>query len=159
MSGRRLPAHHDGWFHPRQPDQPSEPWGGHLTSDLVHYVNLNTPWSNVPNSVQRGVVDVIKPAFLVDHNERGAFFVLNRVVCLLLCSCHVLQESLLSSASGYSNYRGILNWCVVMLVSAGLFLGRFAYFLPSVRFWRFPPKRKRAPHHACMADGAFRASS
>ncbi|CAB1320491.1 unnamed protein product, partial [Coregonus sp. 'balchen'] len=30
-------------------------------------------------------------------------------------SCHVLQESLLSSASGYSNYRGILNWCVVML--------------------------------------------
>lgn len=32
------------------------------------------------------------------------------------CSCHVLQESLLSSASGYSNYRGILNWCVVMLV-------------------------------------------
>lgn len=35
----------------------------------------------------------------------------------LSCSCHVLQESLLSSASGYSNYRGILNWCVVMLVS------------------------------------------
>lgn len=32
-------------------------------------------------------------------------------------SCHVLQESLLSSASGYSNYRGVLNWCVVMLVS------------------------------------------
>uniref|UniRef100_A0A8C1XS50 O-acyltransferase n=1 Tax=Cyprinus carpio TaxID=7962 RepID=A0A8C1XS50_CYPCA len=27
-----------------------------------------------------------------------------------------LQESLLSSNSGYSNYRGILNWCVVMLV-------------------------------------------
>ncbi|XP_069478010.1 diacylglycerol O-acyltransferase 1 [Ambystoma mexicanum] len=31
-------------------------------------------------------------------------------------SCHRLQESLLSSASGYSNYRGILNWCVIMLV-------------------------------------------
>ncbi|ROI69409.1 Diacylglycerol O-acyltransferase 1 [Anabarilius grahami] len=31
-------------------------------------------------------------------------------------SCHKLQESLLSSDSGYSNYRGILNWCVVMLV-------------------------------------------
>ncbi|XP_056336127.1 diacylglycerol O-acyltransferase 1a [Danio aesculapii] len=31
-------------------------------------------------------------------------------------SCHKLQESLLSSASGFSNYRGILNWCVVMLV-------------------------------------------
>uniref|UniRef100_A0A8C9TP36 O-acyltransferase n=1 Tax=Scleropages formosus TaxID=113540 RepID=A0A8C9TP36_SCLFO len=31
-------------------------------------------------------------------------------------NCH-LQESLLSSASGYSNYRGILNWCVIMLVS------------------------------------------
>uniref|UniRef100_A0A8C0Y4R4 Diacylglycerol O-acyltransferase 1a n=1 Tax=Cyprinus carpio carpio TaxID=630221 RepID=A0A8C0Y4R4_CYPCA len=27
-----------------------------------------------------------------------------------------LQESLLSSNSGYSNYRGVLNWCVVMLV-------------------------------------------
>ncbi|XP_029299645.1 diacylglycerol O-acyltransferase 1a isoform X2 [Cottoperca gobio] len=39
-------------------------------------------------------------------------------------SCHVLQESLLSSASGYSNYRGILNWCVVMLglSNARLFL-------------------------------------
>ncbi|XP_033914216.1 diacylglycerol O-acyltransferase 1a [Acipenser ruthenus] len=38
--------------------------------------------------------------------------------------CHRLQESLLSSASGYSNYRGILNWCVVMLVlsNARLFL-------------------------------------
>uniref|UniRef100_A0A665TFD7 O-acyltransferase n=1 Tax=Echeneis naucrates TaxID=173247 RepID=A0A665TFD7_ECHNA len=33
-------------------------------------------------------------------------------------------ESLLSSSSGYSNYRGILNWCVVMLVlsNARLFL-------------------------------------
>uniref|UniRef100_A0A8K9V3M7 O-acyltransferase n=1 Tax=Oncorhynchus mykiss TaxID=8022 RepID=A0A8K9V3M7_ONCMY len=41
-----------------------------------------------------------------------------------LPNCHVLQESLLSSASGYSNYRGILNWCVVMLVlcNARLFL-------------------------------------
>ncbi|XP_076735462.1 uncharacterized protein LOC143414609 [Maylandia zebra] len=29
--------------------------------------------------------------------------------------CQDLQESLLSSASGYSNYIGILNWCVVML--------------------------------------------
>ncbi|KAJ8386827.1 hypothetical protein AAFF_G00166220 [Aldrovandia affinis] len=39
-------------------------------------------------------------------------------------SCHSVQESLLSSASGYSNYRGILNWCVVMLVlsNARLFL-------------------------------------
>ncbi|XP_062986058.1 diacylglycerol O-acyltransferase 1 [Elgaria multicarinata webbii] len=38
--------------------------------------------------------------------------------------CHSLQDSLLSSASGYSNYRGILNWCVVMLVlsNARLFL-------------------------------------
>uniref|UniRef100_A0A3P9P7Y9 O-acyltransferase n=1 Tax=Poecilia reticulata TaxID=8081 RepID=A0A3P9P7Y9_POERE len=45
-------------------------------------------------------------------------------VSILFCSCHVLQESLLSSASGYSNYRGILNWCVVMLVlsNARLFL-------------------------------------
>uniref|UniRef100_A0A1A7XM42 O-acyltransferase n=3 Tax=Iconisemion striatum TaxID=60296 RepID=A0A1A7XM42_9TELE len=39
-------------------------------------------------------------------------------------SCHKAQESLLSSASGYRNYRGILNWCVVMLVlsNARLFL-------------------------------------
>ncbi|XP_077209633.1 diacylglycerol O-acyltransferase 1 isoform X1 [Paroedura picta] len=38
--------------------------------------------------------------------------------------CHRLQDSLLSSASGYSNYRGVLNWCVVMLVlsNARLFL-------------------------------------
>uniref|UniRef100_A0A8C2A3T0 O-acyltransferase n=1 Tax=Cyprinus carpio TaxID=7962 RepID=A0A8C2A3T0_CYPCA len=32
-------------------------------------------------------------------------------------SCHKLQESMLSSASSFKNYRGILNWCVVMLVS------------------------------------------
>ncbi|XP_030226736.1 diacylglycerol O-acyltransferase 1b [Gadus morhua] len=31
-------------------------------------------------------------------------------------SCHQHQQSLLSSSSGFSNYRGILNWCVVMLV-------------------------------------------
>lgn len=37
--------------------------------------------------------------------------------------CHKVQESLLSSASGYSNYRGILNWCVVMLVSRKRGLG------------------------------------
>ncbi|XP_006830840.1 PREDICTED: diacylglycerol O-acyltransferase 1 [Chrysochloris asiatica] len=39
-------------------------------------------------------------------------------------SCHRLQESLFSSDSGFSNYRGILNWCVVMLVlsNARLFL-------------------------------------
>ncbi|KAK5606943.1 Diacylglycerol O-acyltransferase 1 [Crenichthys baileyi] len=39
-------------------------------------------------------------------------------------SCHKAQESLLSSASGYRNYRGVLNWCVVMLVlsNARLFL-------------------------------------
>ncbi|XP_061771711.1 diacylglycerol O-acyltransferase 1-like isoform X2 [Nerophis ophidion] len=38
--------------------------------------------------------------------------------------CHKPQESLLSSSSGFSNYRGILNWCVVMLVlsNARLFL-------------------------------------
>uniref|UniRef100_A0A8B9N138 diacylglycerol O-acyltransferase n=1 Tax=Accipiter nisus TaxID=211598 RepID=A0A8B9N138_9AVES len=56
-------------------------------------------------------------------------------VCVCVCNppsppnlppprCHKVQESLLSSASGYSNYRGILNWCVVMLVlsNARLFL-------------------------------------
>uniref|UniRef100_A0A8C1FIK6 O-acyltransferase n=2 Tax=Cyprinus carpio TaxID=7962 RepID=A0A8C1FIK6_CYPCA len=39
-------------------------------------------------------------------------------------SCHKLQESMLSSASSFRNYRGVLNWCVVMLVlsNARLFL-------------------------------------
>ena len=44
--------------------------------------------------------------------------------CQMLCPecpsplsrCHRLQDSLFSSDSGFSNYRGILNWCVVMLV-------------------------------------------
>nr|XP_023505061.1 diacylglycerol O-acyltransferase 1 isoform X3 [Equus caballus] len=38
--------------------------------------------------------------------------------------CHHLQDSLFSSDSGFSNYRGILNWCVVMLIlsNARLFL-------------------------------------
>uniref|UniRef100_A0AAR2IT56 O-acyltransferase n=1 Tax=Pygocentrus nattereri TaxID=42514 RepID=A0AAR2IT56_PYGNA len=42
----------------------------------------------------------------------------------IMLICHKLQESLLSSASGFKNYRGILNWCVVMLVlsNARLFL-------------------------------------
>uniref|UniRef100_A0A673MXK5 O-acyltransferase n=1 Tax=Sinocyclocheilus rhinocerous TaxID=307959 RepID=A0A673MXK5_9TELE len=41
-----------------------------------------------------------------------------------LSFCHKLQESMLSSASSFKNYRGILNWCVVMLVlsNARLFL-------------------------------------
>ncbi|KAJ0041658.1 hypothetical protein NL108_009031, partial [Boleophthalmus pectinirostris] len=48
----------------------------------------------------------------------------NNIDIVFCFSCHTLQESLLSSASGYSNYRGILNWCVVMLVlsNARLFL-------------------------------------
>lgn len=29
---------------------------------------------------------------------------------------HKIRDSLLSSASGYTNYRGILNLCVVLLV-------------------------------------------
>ncbi|XP_058132168.1 diacylglycerol O-acyltransferase 1 isoform X2 [Dasypus novemcinctus] len=38
--------------------------------------------------------------------------------------CHHAQDSLFSSDSGFSNYRGILNWCVVMLIlsNARLFL-------------------------------------
>ncbi|XP_012580563.1 PREDICTED: diacylglycerol O-acyltransferase 1 [Condylura cristata] len=38
--------------------------------------------------------------------------------------CHRLQDSLFSSDSGFSNYRGVLNWCVVMLIlsNARLFL-------------------------------------
>uniref|UniRef100_A0A4W5MWN6 O-acyltransferase n=1 Tax=Hucho hucho TaxID=62062 RepID=A0A4W5MWN6_9TELE len=47
-------------------------------------------------------------------------------------SCHVLQESLLSSASGYSNYRGILNWCVVMLFGNQTRSARLHY--PGPRF-------------------------
>ncbi|KAH0617324.1 hypothetical protein JD844_015366 [Phrynosoma platyrhinos] len=39
-----------------------------------------------------------------------------RIRSAVIILCHRLQDSLLSSASGYSNYRGILNWCVVMLV-------------------------------------------
>ncbi|XP_032892354.1 diacylglycerol O-acyltransferase 1-like [Amblyraja radiata] len=30
--------------------------------------------------------------------------------------CHKARESLLSSSSGFLNYRGILNWAVVVLV-------------------------------------------
>uniref|UniRef100_A0A8C2FUV3 O-acyltransferase n=1 Tax=Cyprinus carpio TaxID=7962 RepID=A0A8C2FUV3_CYPCA len=43
---------------------------------------------------------------------------------MLLLNCHKLQESMLSSASSFRNYRGVLNWCVVMLVlsNARLFL-------------------------------------
>uniref|UniRef100_A0A452HUN3 O-acyltransferase n=1 Tax=Gopherus agassizii TaxID=38772 RepID=A0A452HUN3_9SAUR len=36
---------------------------------------------------------------------------------LWVLACHWDLDNLLSSSSGYSNYRGILNWCVVMLVS------------------------------------------
>uniref|UniRef100_A0A672M060 O-acyltransferase n=1 Tax=Sinocyclocheilus grahami TaxID=75366 RepID=A0A672M060_SINGR len=42
---------------------------------------------------------------------------LNDSVWIGHAHCHKLQESMLSSASGFKNYRGILNWCVVMLVS------------------------------------------
>lgn len=46
--------------------------------------------------------------------------------CLLPFRCHRLQDSLFSSDSGFSNYRGILNWCVVMLVS-GMVAGGFVW--------------------------------
>ncbi|MBN3298204.1 DGAT1 acyltransferase, partial [Amia calva] len=42
-------------------------------------------------------------------------------------SCHKVQDSLLSSASRFTDYRGIFNWCVIMLVltHAHLFLENF----------------------------------
>lgn len=43
-------------------------------------------------------------------------FKLPLIHLIYFSSCHKMQESLLSSASGYNNYRGVLNWCVVMLV-------------------------------------------
>ncbi len=33
-----------------------------------------------------------------------------------LCSCHRQRESLFSSGSGYHNYRGLLNDCILLLV-------------------------------------------
>uniref|UniRef100_H2TXR0 O-acyltransferase n=1 Tax=Takifugu rubripes TaxID=31033 RepID=H2TXR0_TAKRU len=63
------------------------------------------------------------------HNVgcRGLVFIrwnLPVIHLICVCSCHKTQDSLLSSASGYNKYRGILNWCVVMLVlsNARLFL-------------------------------------
>lgn len=81
-------------------------------------ISLN---STYPPSINKDLIPV-----LPDTNSRGRnaeSFMSHKnhsaVECVFVfpCSCHVLQESLLSSASGYSNYRGILNWCVVMLVS------------------------------------------
>lgn len=83
--------------------------------------NLTARYSTYPPSINKDLI----PA-LPDTNSRGQnakSFMSHKnhlaVECVFVfpCSCHVLQESLLSSASGYSNYRGILNWCVVMLVS------------------------------------------
>uniref|UniRef100_A0A7N8Y7K4 O-acyltransferase n=1 Tax=Mastacembelus armatus TaxID=205130 RepID=A0A7N8Y7K4_9TELE len=50
-------------------------------------------------------------------------------------SCHKTQESLLSSASGYRNYRGILNWCVVMCLnySAFFFLVRYGVLVDPIQ--------------------------
>uniref|UniRef100_A0A672FPE5 O-acyltransferase n=1 Tax=Salarias fasciatus TaxID=181472 RepID=A0A672FPE5_SALFA len=52
------------------------------------------------------------------------YFCLSDIRLLYFLSCHKRQESLLSSSSGFNNYRGLLNWCVVMLVlsNARLFL-------------------------------------
>uniref|UniRef100_A0A8C6MIX4 diacylglycerol O-acyltransferase n=1 Tax=Nothobranchius furzeri TaxID=105023 RepID=A0A8C6MIX4_NOTFU len=36
---------------------------------------------------------------------------------MLLCSCHNIQDSLLSSNSNFTGYRGILNWIIILLVS------------------------------------------
>uniref|UniRef100_A0A672FMZ9 O-acyltransferase n=1 Tax=Salarias fasciatus TaxID=181472 RepID=A0A672FMZ9_SALFA len=62
-----------------------------------------------------------------DHKvkQKGLrYFCLSDIRLLYFLSCHKRQESLLSSSSGFNNYRGLLNWCVVMLVlsNARLFL-------------------------------------
>lgn len=41
---------------------------------------------------------------------------LNLFIFLKLKRFHHVRDSLLSSASGYTNYRGILNLCVILLV-------------------------------------------
>uniref|UniRef100_A0A673B6V8 O-acyltransferase n=1 Tax=Sphaeramia orbicularis TaxID=375764 RepID=A0A673B6V8_9TELE len=58
------------------------------------------------------------------HNILYLICSLLRPFICCFSSCHKTQESLLSSSSGYKNYRGIFNWCVVMLVlsNARLFL-------------------------------------
>ncbi|KAJ8290769.1 hypothetical protein GJAV_G00017270 [Gymnothorax javanicus] len=58
------------------------------------------------------------------HNNATSYRGKNEIRYYGQLSCHKLQESLFSSASGFSNYRGILNWCVVLLVlnNARLFL-------------------------------------
>lgn len=38
------------------------------------------------------------------------------------CSCHSVQDSLLSSDSRFTNYRGILNWIIILLVSHSLWI-------------------------------------
>lgn len=43
-----------------------------------------------------------------------------------LCSCHRVQDSLLSSNSSFTGYRGILNWIIILLVG---FLNSFFRFL------------------------------
>ena len=37
---------------------------------------------------------------------------------MVFCSCHSPRPSLFSSSSGYDDYRGFLNLCVVLLVSS-----------------------------------------
>uniref|UniRef100_A0A3P8NRE4 diacylglycerol O-acyltransferase n=1 Tax=Astatotilapia calliptera TaxID=8154 RepID=A0A3P8NRE4_ASTCA len=36
---------------------------------------------------------------------------------VFLCSCHSIQDSLLSSNSSFTGYRGILNWIIILLVT------------------------------------------
>lgn len=80
-----------------------------------------SPNSMYPPSINRDLIPALPDTNsrgcnakrFMSHKNHSAF----ECVFVFPCSCHVLQESLLSSASGYSNYRGILNWCVVMLVS------------------------------------------
>ena len=37
-------------------------------------------------------------------------------VCVCVCRFHKEQESLFSSGSGFQNYRGLLNDCILLLV-------------------------------------------
>lgn len=35
---------------------------------------------------------------------------------VFVCSCHSIQDSLLSSNSSFTGYRGVLNWTIILLV-------------------------------------------
>ena len=98
----------------------------HFNNSNVNNININNNYDN--NLKLRRVNSVTRLSEIKDYEKKirkervdqpyGSHLFKNSFIfiLILLFRVHEPKDSLFSSSSGYTNYRGLLNLCVILLV-------------------------------------------